>query len=113
MGQIDRSKTSVPNYQSALRNTPEERRSNKSFGNITQFKYTLGLDSNIPHEEVNRRLSSENACTHQLKVLSSCLPSQNVSLKALKAVLLIAFMDRIKQHKEMFHNFNLCQIIIG
>jgi hypothetical protein len=104
MGPIDRPETSVPNYQSTLRNIPEERKTDKSFRNVTQFKNALGLDSNISYEEVNRRLNSGNACDQLLSVLSSYLLSKNVILKALKTVLLIPFLDRIKLHNARFLN---------
>jgi hypothetical protein len=56
---------------------------NRSFGNVSQFKY-LGMtvsNQNLIQEEIKRRLNSGDACYHSVQnLLSSRLLSKNLRM---------------------------------
>jgi hypothetical protein len=56
---------------------------NKSYGNVSRFKY-LGAtvtNENLIEEKIKRRSNSSNACYHQAQnILSSRLISKNVKI---------------------------------
>jgi hypothetical protein len=71
--------------------TQEIKIGNRSFENVSQFKY-LGrtvTNQNLIQEEIKRRLNSGNACYHSVqKRLSSCLLSKNVRVRIYKNIIL-------------------------
>jgi hypothetical protein len=51
-----------------LRNCGRIQKANRSFGNVSQFKYlgTAVTTHNLIQEEIKRRLNSGNACYHSV-----------------------------------------------
>jgi hypothetical protein len=65
--------------------------SNRSFENVSQFKY-LGMrvtNHNLMQEEIKKRLNSDNACYHSVQKLpSSHLLLKNVKIRIYKTIIL-------------------------
>jgi sorting nexin-29 len=64
---------------------------NRSFGNVSQFKYlgTTVTNRSLIQEEIRRRLNSGNACYHSVQsLLSSCLLSKNLKIRICKTIIL-------------------------
>jgi hypothetical protein len=64
---------------------------NRSFVNMSQFKYlgTTATNQNLIHEEIKRRLNSDNACYHSVQnLLSSRLLSKNLKIRICKNIIL-------------------------
>jgi hypothetical protein len=60
---------------------------NRSFGNVSQFKYlgTTESNQNFIQDEIKRRLNSGSACYHSVQnLLSSRLLSKNVKIRIYK-----------------------------
>jgi hypothetical protein len=60
---------------------------NRSFGNVSQFKYLLTTvtNQNVSQQEINWRLNSGNACYHSAQnLLSSRLLSKNLQIRIYK-----------------------------
>jgi hypothetical protein len=59
---------------------------NRSFENVSQFKY-LGTNQNLIQKEVKRKLNSGNACYRSVQNhLSSCLLPKNVKLECARLI---------------------------
>jgi hypothetical protein len=68
---------------------------NRSFGNVSQFKYlgTTVTNENLIEEEIKRRLNSGNACYHSVQNLSSSrVLSKNIKSKICKPIILPAVL---------------------
>jgi hypothetical protein len=64
---------------------------NRSFGNVSQFKYlgTIVTNQNLIQEEIKRRLNSGNACYHSVQnLLSALLQLKNVKVRIYKSIIL-------------------------
>jgi hypothetical protein len=80
----------VSRYQNAGQNR-EIKIGNKSFENVSQFKYlgTTVTNQNLIQEEIKGRLNSGNACYHSVQnLLSFCLLSKNVKVRIYKTIIL-------------------------
>jgi hypothetical protein len=77
-------------HQNAGRNR-EIKRANRSFENVSQFKYlgTTVTNQTLVQEEIKTRLNSGNACYHSVQnLLSSRLLSKNVKIRIYKTIIL-------------------------
>jgi hypothetical protein len=64
---------------------------NKPFENVSQFNYlrTKVTNQNLVHEEIKRRLNTDNACYHPAQnFLYSHLLSKNVEIITYKTIIL-------------------------
>jgi hypothetical protein len=64
---------------------------NRSFENVSQFKYLwmTATNQNFIEEEIKRRLNSGNACYHSVQnLLSSQLLSKNLEIRLYKIIIL-------------------------
>jgi hypothetical protein len=71
--------------------TREIKIGNRSFENVSQFKYlgTSIANQNFIQEEIKRRLNSGNECYHSVQnLLSSRLLSKNVKVRIYKIIIL-------------------------
>jgi hypothetical protein len=62
---------------------------NRSFGNVSQFKYlgTIVTNQNLIQEEIKMSLTSGNACYHSdQNLLSSRLLSKNLKIRIYKTI---------------------------
>jgi hypothetical protein len=80
----------VSHHQNVGRNQ-DIKIANRSFGNVTQFKYlgTTVTNQNLIQEDIKRRLNSGNACYHSVQnLLSSRLLSRNLKIRIYKTIIL-------------------------
>jgi hypothetical protein len=70
--------------------TREIKIGNRSFENVSQFKYlgTTAINQNLIQEEIKRRLNSGNACYHLVQNLFSRLLSKNLKVRIYKSIIL-------------------------
>jgi hypothetical protein len=64
---------------------------NRSFENVSQFKYlrTKVTNQNLIEDEIKRRLNFSNACYHSVQnLLSSQLLSKNLKMRIYKTIIL-------------------------
>jgi hypothetical protein len=75
--------------------TREIKIGNRSFGNVSQFRY-LGMtvtNQNLIQEEIKRRLNSGNACYHSVQnCLSLPLFSKNIKVRIYKTIILLVVL---------------------
>jgi hypothetical protein len=66
------------------------KKGNKCFENVAQFRYleTTVTNQSPIQEEIKRRLSSGNACSHSVRnLLSSRLLSRNIKIRTYKTII--------------------------
>jgi hypothetical protein len=71
----------LSHHQNAGKKKPNIKIANKSFENVKEFKYlgTTVTKQNLFHEDIKRRLHSDNACYNSVQnLLSSRLLSKNL-----------------------------------
>jgi hypothetical protein len=76
-------------HQNACENW-DIRTGNRSFENVAQFKYlgTTVTNQHLIHEEIKRRLNSDNASHHSIQNLLSRLLLKNVQIRIYKTIIL-------------------------
>jgi hypothetical protein len=97
---------------------------NRSFENISQFKYlrTTVTNQNLIQVEIKRRLNSGNACYYSVqKLLSSRLLSKNVKVRIYKTIIFLVVLYRCEtlslalreEHKLMMFKNRVLRRIFG
>jgi hypothetical protein len=67
---------------------------NKSFENVSQFKYLEMTNQNLIQEEIERRFNSGNTCCHSVQnLLSSRLLSKSVKIRIRTTIILPVVQD--------------------
>jgi hypothetical protein len=88
---VEKTKYTLPSrHQNAGQNRDIEI-ANRSFENVSQFKYlgTTVTNQNLIQNDIRRRLSLGNACYHSVQnLLSSHLLSKNLKIRIYKTILL-------------------------
>jgi hypothetical protein len=88
---VEKTKYMLLSHHQNVRKNRNIKIANRSFENVSQFKY-LGMtvtNQNLIQEEIRRRLNSGNACYHSVQnLLSSCLLLKNVNIRIYKTIIL-------------------------
>jgi hypothetical protein len=88
---VEKTKYMLVSHDQNVGQNWEIRIGNRSFENVSQFKYlgTTVTNQNFIQEEIKRRLNSGNACYHSVQnLLSSHLLSKNVKVRIYKIIIL-------------------------
>jgi hypothetical protein len=89
----------LPSHHQNVGQNPGIKIVNRSFENVSQFKY-LGptvTNQSLIQEEIKRRLHSGNACHHLVQnLLPSRLLSKNLKIRIYKTVILPWFCKDVK-----------------
>jgi hypothetical protein len=81
----------LSHHQNADQNRDKNKIANRSFENVSQFKYlvTTVTNQNFIQEEIKRRLNSGNACYHSVQnLMFSCLMPKKVKIGIYKTIIL-------------------------
>jgi hypothetical protein len=88
---IENTKYMLPSRQQNVGQNRDMKIANRSFENMSQFKYlrTIITNQNLIQEEIKRRLNSGNACYHSVQnLLTSLLLSRNLKIRIYKNMIL-------------------------
>jgi hypothetical protein len=88
---VEKTKYMLLSRQQECRSKSGHRIANRSFENMSQFKYlgTTVTNQNLIQEEIKRRLSLGNACYHSVQsLLASRMLSKNVKMRIYKTIIL-------------------------
>jgi hypothetical protein len=86
---VEKTKYMLLSRQQNVGQNRDIRIANRSFENVSQFKYleTTVTNQNLIQEEIKRRLNSGNACYHSVQnLLSSRLLSKNLKIRIYKTI---------------------------
>jgi hypothetical protein len=88
---VEKTKYMLLSYHQNVGQNQDIKMANRSFGNVSQFKYlgTTVTNQNLIQEKSKGRLNSGNACYHSVQnLLSSRLLSKNVKIRIYKTIIL-------------------------
>jgi hypothetical protein len=80
-------------YQDASQNQ-DKKRANRSFANVSQFKYfgTTVSNQNLIQERIKTTLNSGNACYHSVQNLSPHLLSTNIKIRIYETIIFLVVL---------------------